>query len=201
MGKSRPNSHSAHFLSAVVSLIPDHAAAVSLMWRGSAPPPSRIGIGTAVLIIRDAQFLYSPGDNHVEVLGIPRGEVPGVRAVSRHMGRAEGGVPIMAASRKRAASFRAAALTREWRFRGEAMQKRCQGGPGAARKRCAEGLTSAATGGSPAVFADRRTLGASGLENASVEVHRLGSVTLQSGPTHSMLMPAVRRRRVARAAA
>jgi hypothetical protein len=62
-----------------IDLIPDHAAAVSLMWKERAPPASGVGVGTAVLTIRDAQFLYSLGDNHVEVLGVPLGEVPGVR--------------------------------------------------------------------------------------------------------------------------
>jgi len=62
-----------------IDLIPDHAAAVSLMWKERAPPASGVGVGAAVLTIRDAQFLYSLGDNQVEVLGVPLGEVPGVR--------------------------------------------------------------------------------------------------------------------------
>ena len=49
------------------------------MWKEGAPPAAGVGIGTAVLMIRDAQFLYSLGDNQIEVLGIPLGEIPGVR--------------------------------------------------------------------------------------------------------------------------
>ena len=38
-----------------------------------------IGVGTTNLMIRDAQFHHAIGDGQIEVLGIPLGEVPGVR--------------------------------------------------------------------------------------------------------------------------
>jgi hypothetical protein len=62
-----------------IDLIPDDTATVSLIWEESAPPACIVGIGTANLIVRDAQFLHSLSDNQVEVLGIAFGEIPGVR--------------------------------------------------------------------------------------------------------------------------
>jgi hypothetical protein len=62
-----------------IDLIPDHPAAVTLMWKESAPPTSGVGIGTADLMVRDTQFLHSFSDDQVEVFGIPLGEIPGVR--------------------------------------------------------------------------------------------------------------------------
>jgi hypothetical protein len=52
-----------------IDLNPEHAAVVSLMWKESAPAASDVAFGTAVLMIRDVQFLYSLGENQVEVSG------------------------------------------------------------------------------------------------------------------------------------
>jgi len=62
-----------------VDLIPNHAATGSLVRKERAPLTPMIGVGTTNLMIRDAQFHHAIGDGQVEVLGIPLGEVLGVR--------------------------------------------------------------------------------------------------------------------------
>ena len=103
----------------------------------AAPPACGVKIGSAILMIGDAQFRYSLGDNHVEILCVPLEEIPACAAGLCQMGRAEGRVPIMAGGRTGAVRFSTAALIRESRVRSEAMQKRYHDNISTARNACA----------------------------------------------------------------
>ena len=58
---------------------PRFSASAIARWKESAPRASGVRIRTAMPMIRDAQILYSLGDNQVENFGISFREIPGVR--------------------------------------------------------------------------------------------------------------------------